>query len=393
MIETKKIAQTSPHRIPRVNRQGTLYLTGFHTIPPRFTTSQAELLDWLVEAHVHTGGLGRDALTSMFARHSASSEHIAFRGHELEDFSHRRWEEMELFSPKGSDLGEKTKFFEESVNMIFTRLYSAHAAPPGAIVHVTCTGYVSPSGAQRLVSLRNWGRRTQVLHAYHMGCYAAHPAVRMAAGLSVSAFESIEPIDIVHTELCSLHLDPKLHDPAQLIIQSLFADGFIKYQMKNSALADSVHEPRLELLAGREEIIPNSEGAMAWWTGPMNFQMDLSKEVPTLLASSLPRFIKTIVDEAGLDWGQEKDHLLLAIHPGGPSIIELSQRVLSARPDQVRHSRQILREHGNMSSATLPHIWQRILLDPDVPDGTLVASLGAGPGLTLSGLLFRKKDN
>ena len=43
-----------------------------------------------------------------------------------------------------------------------------------------------------------------------------------------------------------------------------------------------------------------------------------------------------------------------------------------------------------MSSATLPHIWQRILLDPAIPDGAVVASLGAGPGLTLSGMLFRK---
>ena len=57
-------------------------------------------------------------------------------------------------------------------------------SPPGALIHVTCTGYVAPSAAQRLVAGRDWGRATEVLHAYHMGCYAALPAIRLAAGLA-----------------------------------------------------------------------------------------------------------------------------------------------------------------------------------------------------------------
>ena len=48
-------------------------------------------------------------------------------------------------------------------------------------------------------------------------------------------------------------------------------------------------------------------------------------------------------------------------------------------------------DHGNMSSATLPHVWMRIVDDARVASGTLVASLAFGPGLTCSGALFEKQ--
>jgi predicted naringenin-chalcone synthase len=359
------------------------FLTGFHSIAPRYRITQEESLSWLAQAHVRAGRIDHPAITAILERYSASSEHIAFRGHEPADFTHQRWQEMELFGPKGSDLGQKTRFFDDRVRAIFERFYPAGAPAPRAIVHTTCTGYTSPSGAQRLVSLRDWGRHTEVLHAYHMGCYGAHPAVRIAAGLGGA--------DVVHTELCSLHLDPALHDPAHLVMQSLFADGFIKYQVIGTKAKQAAAQTGFELLAARDEIIPDSTGAMAWATGPLTFTMELSKEVPVLLASVLPRFVRTLFEEAGLNEAVEKSSTLFAVHPGGPRIIELSQRILGLAPSQVRYSREVLREHGNMSSATLPHIWQKILLDPAVPDRTPVVSLGAGPGLTVSGLLMKKR--
>jgi predicted naringenin-chalcone synthase len=358
----------------------TRYLSGFQSTPPRFQTSQAQLLNWLVNAHVRSGTIERTAIEALFAHCGASSEHISSRGHELADFTHERLDDMRLFGTHGSHLGEKTRFFDERVTEIFGKLYPTEAKSPRAIVHVTCTGYVSPSGAQRLVSSRDWGKQTEVLHAYHMGCYAAHPAVRMAHALP-------EFVDIVHTELCSLHLDPSLHDPAHLVIQSLFADGFIKYQVFSEAPAESA----FEILAARDEIVPDSTGAMCWATGPLHFTMELSKEVPVLFASALPRFVQTLFEEAGLDVNQDKQKAVFAVHPGGPRIIELAERILGLESEQVRISRDVLRDHGNMSSATLPHIWQRIILDEKIEEGTVVVSLGAGPGLTLSGMLFVKR--
>jgi predicted naringenin-chalcone synthase len=361
------------------------YLTGFQSILPRFSTSQNDLLSWLAEAHVRAGGVEQSFMEALFSRYSASADHIARRGHELEDFTHRRWDAMRLFGPKGSDLGMKTRFFEERTGEILERFYPTDSAAPEGIIHVTCTGYASPSCAQSLVSCRGWGRQTQVLHAYHMGCYAAHPAVRMGIGLGNGL-----PVDVVHTELCSLHLDPAQHDPSHLVIQSLFADGFIRYQIVKEEQQETGSQAGLQILAARDEIIPDSTAAMGWTTGSLHFAMNLSRDVPALLATAVPRFLRTLMDEAGLHAASEKENAVFAIHPGGPRIIDLSQKILNLSPEQVEHSRKVLQNHGNMSSATLPHIWQKILDDAAIPSGTIIVSLGAGPGLTLSGMLFRK---
>ena len=60
--------------------------------------------------------------------------------------------------------------------------YPGGEEPPDDIIHVTCTGYEAPSAVQKLAVRRGWQDRVGITHAYHMGCYASMPAVRMATG-------------------------------------------------------------------------------------------------------------------------------------------------------------------------------------------------------------------
>jgi len=392
----------------RVSRFGprTILITDFRIQNPSHRSSQATLLEWLAEAHAQSAstgqsvspaaaGLFRKKIEQWFGRYGCSPARIGYRWHELPDFTHRDWKDMRIFrfgeNGLGSDVGDRMRFFDESVAHVFTRFYPEHAPAPGAILHVTCTGYLSPGGAQRLVSSRRWGRRTEVYNVYHMGCYAAHPAVRLGMGLISSGSLSV-PVDIVHTELCSLHLDPANHAPEQLVIQSLFSDGFIKYSLVPAAPGDRSRSAAaaLEILHMREEIVPNSTESMSWSTGPFIYEMTLSKEVPVLLAQALPAFVRSLFADVGLDYDREKTQSVFAIHPGGPRIIDACQKILDLESWQVQASREVLFEHGNMSSATLPHIWQRIVESSKVPRGALVLSVGAGPGLTLVGGVFRK---
>ncbi len=369
---------------PRAEQQPSrCFLSGFDPVLPACRTPQSQLLDWLAEAHQRSGTIEPDTIRERFARFSAAAEQIATRGHEISDCSHRDWERMELYGQARPDLATRTAIFSRQLDRVFERLYPENSTPPGAIVHVTCTGYSAPSGAQKLVSRRGWGAATEVVHAYHMGCYAAHPGIRIARGWT----SPNNAVDIVHTELCSLHLDPTRHEPADLVIQSLFADGFIRYQLSNARRKD---RQELEILAARDEIIPDSSQAMGWSTGPFTFLMELSREVPSRLAAALPGFVDRLLGTSGAEHSGDSSEIFFAIHPGGPRIVELAQKVLGLEPSQTRHSRQVFRDHGNMSSATLPHIWQAMVEDPAVPDGTTIVSLGAGPGLTLSGMVFRK---
>jgi len=193
---------------------------------------------------------------------------------------------------------------------------------------------------------------------------------------------------VIHTELCTLHLNPALHTPEQLVVQSLFADGMIRYSMADDAVLTT--EPTLEILALTEEIAPASLDAMQWRSANWGMRMVLSVEIPKLIAERIGGFVEELCAKAGVS--HESSTTVYAIHPGGPKILDLLQEKLKLDFQALRFSRAVLRDYGNMSSATLPHIWAGILKDPSVPPGTPIVSLAFGPGLSICGALLRKRS-
>jgi predicted naringenin-chalcone synthase len=382
-----------------------LMLMNFSVRRPQFQLRQSRALEWLSELHgaaeATLKGLRaheQEAFTARFAqlleRCGCGADKIAQRGHVTADLGSR---EPGLYdvrhSPRGPGSAERSRVFAEVVSAYFELEFSTETRAPSELIHVTCTGYVSPSGAQRLVASKGWGPVTHVTHAYHMGCYAALPAIRLAAGqLSVPtalrAAGDQPRIDIVHTELCTLHLDPSDHSAEQCVVQSLFADGFVRYSLCER-LGAAVG-PGFELLAVSEQILPGSADSMAWSVGDFGMHMTLTRDVPDRIAGALRPFLTELFQKAGLNVAGELRDAVVAVHPGGPKIIDRVSEVLELRPAQVQASRDVLFECGNMSSATLPHVWQRVLSDPAVPAGALVLSLAFGPGLTVCGGLFRK---
>ena len=194
-------------------------------------------------------------------------------------------------------------------------------------------------------------------------------------------------VDIVHTELCSLHLQPLRHTMDQLIVESLFSDGFIKYTAAKTAPANSFS---FKVFAVYDQIIPNSEKFMTWGCESHGMGMTLSKEVPVVVLRSLQGYLERLCALCGFDKQEIISNALFAVHPGGPKILKYVQEALDLKKEQILHSETILRNYGNMSSATLPHIWEEVLKDPNVPEGTKVVSLAFGPGLTFCGGLFEK---
>lgn len=269
----------------------------------------------------------------------------------------------------GTDIKFRNEFFGKRAVEIFKQLYE-DAKIPDHLIHVTCTGYLSPSAPQ--IFFGQLEQQPQITHAYHMGCYASLPSVRLARSLSHFSKASV---DIVHTEMCSLHLDPSEHTPEQMVVQTLFADGHIKYTCEESDTGR-----RLDILNIQEQIIPDSGNDMTWMPAAHGMQMSLSKEVPGKIKEHLREFIRRLTPDPS--------KMMYAIHPGGPKIIDAIQEQLELSDEQVFFGRKVLRERGNMSSATLPHIWKEIL-DSDYT-GPLI-SLAFGPGLTIFGSLSEAK--
>lgn len=377
-----------------------LTLSQFETIRPIYESSQEETLSWLVQAHTQSEAYTQGKKTEQiqpFALNfkqkldhvACKSNRIAKRGHVLRDFLHTDWEKMMVYrleeSSFGVDLTTRSKIFSDQVESAFEQFYPPSAISPDHLIHVTCTGYVSPSGGQKIVSQRGWGEKTIVSHVYHMGCSASIPALRLAQGSLLTE----KYIDIVHTEICSLHTNPSLHELNQLVSQSLFADGFIKYR----AQAECSSFEHFQIYVLHEELVSNSSHAMHWSVENWGFALSLSQEIPALIAQSIYPYLIRMSQKSGFTVEYILQNALFAIHPGGPKIVQSIQAVLGLSFAQVAHSKLILQQFGNMSSATLPHVWKEILEDQSVIPGSLIVSLAFGPGLTICGSIMEKKES
>jgi predicted naringenin-chalcone synthase len=389
-----------------MNRNG-IVLQSFLSVRPQLELDQRTSLHWLGRTHSQAERVKNpeslmdpDLLIHLFERYGCSPSYISKRGVELPDLLEGELNQMKILSPKstpsdcheptrgpsGAGISVRTGFFAQVATERIRELFKRDRKAPQHLIHVTCTGYVSPSPVQVLINERQWNLETQVTHAYHMGCYASHPAVRIAQGFCAAG---LDQVDVVHTEVCSLHLDLVDHSPEQMVVQSLFGDGYMRYSAVNRAIAQP---GGLDLITIHEEILPNSQESMTWRPSEWGMKMTLSRDVPQRIATAIRQFVTRMINQVPGGITNALGDAVFAIHPGGPKIIEQLQRELSLRDEQVAHSKAILYQYGNMSSATLPHVWAALSADTQVRAGTWVISLAFGPGLTAFGSVLRKRS-
>lgn len=339
------------------------YLYNIRIDVPPFVKEQEDSLNWLAEAFTRNHPRKPfEEFRNIFFRVGAKPPQVESRRHYLPE---------NLLQDTSANLDSRMNFFSETSAGIFKNLFD-QTDDFDELIHVTCTGYSSPSAAQKWVASSGHSERIRVHHVYHMGCYAALPAVTLA----VRACQSQKIVEIGHTELCTLHLDPSLAGLENIVVTSLFADGACAYRLSLEPPQGSA----LKFQDSYEEIIPDSTEAMEWNLGSRNFGMVLSKDIPSIVKKSLPGILKRWLKDNSR-W--KNPSLIWAIHPGGPKIIDEIKEAFALTEKQVSYSREILRRRGNMSSATLPHIWNEILKD-SVPHGTSVLTMAFGPGLTVS---------
>jgi predicted naringenin-chalcone synthase len=360
-------------------------ISDFQIHKPENEVAQESISHWMAKIQsIATPETFDERVVQKFA---VKKEKIAKRSFYCKDFGNLDYSKNELFTKESNflpTLRQRSVFYQKTVDKVFESFFSDSSNNPGEIIHVSCTGYVSPSAGQKIIPKNEWSDKTGITHLYHMGCYAAMPAIKVAKGMTDK-----ERVDIVHTEICSNHFDVTAQSPEQTVVQTLFADGAIKY----SVYPQSPEEPKnggLSVINMREKIIPGSEEAMTWGFGENNLEMTLHRKVPSLIGAHLKSYAEELFKSCGMDFEKDKKNVIFAIHPGGPKIIQQIMELLDLSEDQVKYSMGVLKERGNMSSATLPHVWKDIVADPRVSKGTKIFSVAFGPGLTIAGFIGEK---
>jgi predicted naringenin-chalcone synthase len=245
------------------------------------------------------------------------------------------------------------------------------------LVTVSCTGFFAPGLDTTLVDLLGLKPTVERTHIGFMGCHGSLNGLRVA-----SSFAGADPdarILVSSVELCTLHMAYDW-DPDLLVANSLFGDGAA------AAVGVSKGVPAgngaWKLASSGTCRLPDSEDAMSWRIGDHGFRMTLSATVPHVIETHLAGWLEEWLGENGLSRG---DVETWAVHPGGPRILTAVGSALDLAPEDHEVARGVLSEFGNMSSATVLFIIDR-LRRRDAPRPCV--AMAFGPGLVVETALF-----
>lgn len=247
---------------------------------------------------------------------------------------------------------------------------------PRSVTHcitASCTGYESPGIDAHLVEALGLDRGCRRLNVGHMGCHAAVNALACARD-AVLANPGSRAL-VCCTEVSSAHFQRSARMD-RLVANAIFADG----------CAAAVVDARAggpELAAMASTLIPGTADEMRWTVGDHGFEMTLGAGVPDVLRDRVGSWVAGALAAHGLAIGDVGGW---AIHPGGPRVLDAVRDALGLDEGADAHSRAVLREHGNMSSATLLFILRRMRAA-----GTPLPWVGLafGPGLVGELVLLR----
>lgn len=255
---------------------------------------------------------------------------------------------------------------------------------PASITHlvtVSCTGMYAPGLDIELVTalgLRPAVRRTCV---NFMGCYAAVNALKLADAFCRA--DAAARVLIVSVELCTLHFQKS---PAEdhLLSNALFGDGAAAALVLAGPLPNGA--PSLVLQAFHCGLEPDGHDDMAWHINDFGFEMTLSSYVPRLIQRGIRHLTDGLLESLPVQLAGIRH---FAIHPGGRKILETIETALGLTHADNCHAYRVLRDYGNMSSATVLFVLREVLAHATPADhGAPVLSFAFGPGLTLEAMLL-----
>jgi predicted naringenin-chalcone synthase len=243
------------------------------------------------------------------------------------------------------------------------------------LITVSCTGFFAPGLDEALITRLGLPPSVHRIHIGFMGCHAAFNA--LGAARDAARADPQARILVCCVELCSLHFAYGW-DPQKVVANALFADGA-------GAAVVGQDEDRPDLWRLRDTasfLIPDSRPDMTWTITHHGFEMTLARTIPEAIARHLESWCAQWLRRHELRIDQVENW---AVHPGGPKILSAVAEGLALPSDALRLSRRILACHGNMSSATILFILQRMM--HQALSRPCVA-IGLGPGLMAEGMLF-----
>ncbi|MGA9945573.1 MAG: 3-oxoacyl-[acyl-carrier-protein] synthase III C-terminal domain-containing protein [Candidatus Cybelea sp.] len=242
-----------------------------------------------------------------------------------------------------------------------------------AVVVVSTTGIATPSLDALLMERMNLRRTVQRLPIFGLGCAGGAIGLSRAAAIARTNPEALVLFLVV--ELCALCFRRDDFSKSNIVATALFGDGAAAALISCSGEGASI-------VGGGEYTWPDSLDVMGWEVTSAGFKAIFSRDIPDLVTTKLHDVASDFLAGYSLSLS---DVDAFICHPGGAKVIDALESAFELKAGALRTARDVLREYGNMSAATVMFVLERAIGDSMPWKRALVSALGPGftAGFTL----------
>lgn len=257
--------------------------------------------------------------------------------------------------------------------------YIAETIPYDAldmIIFVSSTGISTPSICAHLMNERPFREDVCRMPLWGLGC--AGGAIGLSRGDDWLKAHPTKSALVIGCELTSLTFQKDDLRISNLIGTALFGDGVGAVLMlgDESPLRSHGKYEGPRILSSSSRTKKDSTSVMGWDVTNRGLEVIFSKDIPNMIDPFWTNHLQTVCNSHQLEL--EEIHSLIA-HPGGKKVLARMEEALNVSADKLRHSYAVLRNHGNMSSATVIYVlneWMKTNIDPF--EHSILCALGPG---------------
>lgn len=243
---------------------------------------------------------------------------------------------------------------------------------------VSCTGYLCPGLSSLLIKRIGLRPDLQQANILGMGCGGALPGLQRTFDY-VKSHPGKTGL-LVAVEICSAayFLD---HSLETIVGNAICADGAAALVLGNGDWSTGP-----EIVDFESRICPEHQDKVGFSQVDGKLRIILHKDIPELAGPVSKTVVNLILQRNGLPKRKIK---YWVIHSGGRKVIDRLQEELELKPEQVKQTKSILRNYGNMSSPTVLFVLKQIMEEERPRPGDYGIMLALGPGLSVETALLR----
>jgi 1,3,6,8-tetrahydroxynaphthalene synthase len=241
----------------------------------------------------------------------------------------------------------------------------------GAIVLVSCTGFMMPSLTAWMINELGFRADTVQLPIAQLGCAAGTAAINRASDFCLARPGASALI--VACEFCSLCYQPDDLDVGSLLSNGLFGDAVAAVVLRGGGRGTG-----MRLQAQTSHVMPGTDTWISYEVKETGFHFRLNKGVPATMQQVMPELVQFVKDQ-GHDLAALDFHV---IHTGGPRVLDALHSHGGVPREALGHSWDTLSSYGNIASAAVLDVFRRVAEKPPADAATGVIA-GFGPGITM----------